>query len=186
MGAIATSRRTRSMAYDPVARALHWLTVLLIAAEYTVGLTMPGIHRNTRVSTLIAIHLALGSGILLLIVLRIAWRSRHRPPPPPPLPRWQRYVAAGTHAALYAALVLTPLTGWATASAHGWPVRAFGLLPLPALVAHPPHVPPWFWEAHVFMVYWVLLTLIIVHIAAALYHRLIRRDSVLSRMLPGL
>lgn len=186
MDAIVESRAARSRAYDPVARALHWLTVLLIAAEYTVGLTMPTIHRNTRVGALIAIHLALGSGILLVIALRIAWRLTHRPPPSPPLPRWQRYVAALTHSALYAALVLTPLTGWATASAHGWPVSAFGLVPLPALVAHPPHVPLWFWDAHVFMVYWVLLNLIILHVAAALYHRFIKRDSILSRMLPGL
>lgn len=186
MNAISENLTMQSEAYDPVARVLHWLTVLLVAAEYTVGLSMSDIHRNTKVGTLIGVHLALGSGILVIVVLRIVWRLTHRPPPAPPLRQWQRYVANGTHFALYAALILTPLTGWATASAHGWPVRAFGVIPMPPLVGHPPHLPPWFWEAHVFMVYWILLTLIGLHVCAALYHKFVKRDTVLSRMLPGL
>ena len=186
MSVIAQPQNALSASYDPIARALHWLTVLLIATEYAIGLSMPEIHRDTQVGTLIAIHLALGSGILLLVVLRVAWRLTHRAPPPPPMPGWQRYVAAGTHFALYAALLLTPLAGWATASGHGWPVRAFGLIPLPALLSHPPHVPPWFWGVHVFLVWWVLFNLIVLHVAAALYHRIIKRDSILGRMLPGL
>ena len=186
MNVIAVQQSSPSASYDPMARTLHWLTVLLVATEYAVGVAMPHIHRHTPVGALIAVHLALGSGILLLVVLRVAWRLTHRAPPPPPLPGWQRYVAGCTHFALYAALLLTPFAGWATASAHGWPVRAFGVMPLPALLAHPPQVPPWFWGVHVFLVWWVLFNLIVLHVAAALYHRIIKRDPVLTRMLPGL
>ena len=184
MSVIAEAQSAAAASYDPIARALHWLTVLLVATEYAVGVTMPRIHRHTPVGTLIAVHLALGSGILLLVVLRLAWRLTHRAPPPP-LPGWQKCVAAVTHFALYAALLLTPFAGWATASAHGWSVRAFGVIPLPALLAHPPRVPRWFWGVHVFLVWWVLLNLIVLHVAAALYHRIIKRDSILGRMLPG-
>lgn len=185
MNLIAEQHNLLSGRYDPIARTLHWLTVLLIVAEYAIGVTMPEIHRHTKVGTLIAVHLALGSGILLIVALRIAWRLTHRAPPPPPLPGWQRYVAGCTHFALYAALLLTPLAGCATASAHGWPVRAFGVLPLPALLTHPRQLPPWFWGVHVFLVWWVLFNLIVLHVAAALYHRIIKRDSILGRMLPG-
>jgi cytochrome b561 len=40
-------------------------------------------------------------------------------------------------------------------------------------------------KVHAGVLYWILLVLIVLHIGAALYHRLVRRDTVLSRMLPG-
>jgi len=38
---------------------------------------------------------------------------------------------------------------------------------------------------HAEVLYWILLALIAMHVGAALYHRFVKRDSVLSRMLPG-
>jgi cytochrome b561 len=172
-------------AYDPVARALHWLTVLLVLAEYLVGSLMPGIRLGTPFVFLIRLHLALGSGLLLVVLLRILWRLTHRPPPPPLLPAWQKRLAAATHFALYLALILMPLAGWASASAHGYPVRVFGILTLPTLVPYRAHIGFRLGDVHADVLYWILLGLIVVHIGAALYHRYLKRDTVLSRMLPG-
>lgn len=186
MSTVIKMQAVRSAVYDPVARATHWLTVLLVAAEYLVGSIMPGIHHGTPLGTMIRIHLALGSGILLLVLFRIFWRLTHRPPPPPSeLPLWQERLSRITHLALYAMLILMPVTGWASASARGWPVRAFGLIPVPALLAKGTRIGFRLGGVHADIVYWILLALIAMHVAAALYHRLVRRDSVLSRMLPG-
>lgn len=184
MSAAAESLRVQSSAYDPVARAAHWVTVLLVAAEYIVGSVMPSIHWGTPLGTLIKWHLALGSSLLLIVLFRIVWRLTHRPPPPPPMPAWQRQLAGVTHFLLYAALILMPLTGWASASARDWPVRAFGVLRLPALVPYRAHIGFRLGDVHADVIYWILLGLITMHVGAALYHRFVKRDSVLSRMLP--
>jgi cytochrome b561 len=185
MSAVLEAQPNSPAVYDPISRALHWLTVLLVAAEYVVGSVMPSIHHGTPLGTMIKIHLALGSGLLLLVVLRIVWRVTHRPPPAPPQPLWQQRLAGLTHVALYLTLILMPLAGWASASARGWPVRGFGVVPLPALVPQGKRIGFLLGDVHADVLYWILLGLIAVHVGAALYHRLVKRDSVLGRMLPG-
>ncbi len=184
MSAAAESLRVQPSVYDPVARAAHWLTVLLVAVEYIVGSVMPSIHWGTPLGALIKWHLALGSSLLLIVLFRVVWRLTHRPPPPPPMPAWQRHLAGVTHFLLYAALILMPLTGWASASARNWPVRAFGVLRLPALVPYRAHIGFRLGDVHADVIYWVLLGLITMHVGAALYHRVVKQDSILSRMLP--
>ena len=186
MSTIAEDRGMSVATYDPVARGLHWLTALLVLAEYLVGSAMPHVRPAPPFAVLVELHLALGSGLLLVVLLRILWRLTHRPPPPPPLPALHRKLAAMTHFLLYVTLILMPLSGWAAASADGYPVRAFGLLALPALVPYRARIGFILGMVHADVLYWIFLALIALHVGAALYHRLIKRDSVLSRMLPGI
>jgi cytochrome b561 len=60
----------------------------------------------------------------------------------------------------------------------------FGL-ELPQLVAT--RVAGWDWtgDVHALLANYLLLTLVGLHVLAALYHYFIRRDGVLQRMLPG-
>jgi cytochrome b561 len=172
--------------YDPVARIAHWLTFLLVAAEFAVGWTMPDIGWGTEPTGLIGVHLVLGGSLLLVILFRLFWRLTHRAPPPlMSLPAWQRWSAGATHIALYALLLIVPLTGLASASAREWPVRAFGLITLPAIVA--PHAQIGFklGDLHSDILSWVLVGAIGLHVLAALYHRFVKRDAVLKRMLPS-
>lgn len=173
--------------YDPVARSAHWATVLLVAAQFIVGWTMPDIHRGTLPVGLVAWHLALGSTLLVVVVFRLAWRLTHRPPPSPAgLPIWQQRTAAITHAALYVLLLLVPVTGWASASARAWAVRAFGVLPLPQILPAHARIGFRLGDVHGGILAWALLIVLGLHVLAALYHRFILRDTVVSRMLPGL
>lgn len=185
MSTIVEVRSARAASiYDPVARIAHWLTVLLVVAQFVLGWTMPDIHRGTEPVGLIAWHLVLGSTLLVVVVFRLAWRLAHRPPAPPVgLPLWQKRTATITHAALYVLLLLVPITGWASASARVWVVRAFGLLPFPQILA--PHARIGFelGNIHGGILAWGLLAIVSLHILAALYHRFVLRDTVLSRML---
>ena len=178
---------TAPAAYDPVARAAHWLTFILVAAEFTIGWTMPDIEWGTEPTGLIGIHLMIGGSLLIVILFRLLWRITHSAPPPvASLPAWQRWSAGITHVALYALLLIVPLTGLASASAREWPVRAFGFLRLPAIVA--PHAKIGFklGDLHADILSWALLGAIGLHVLAALYHRFIKRDAVLKRMLPSI
>ncbi len=145
---------------------------------------MPGIHRGTQPEGLINLHLSIGVVILLLVVLRLLWRIGH----PVALiadnvPVWQHRGAKATHAMLYFLLVLLPFMGWASASARGWSIDLFGLVPLPRILPSDPALGAQLGGIHVWTSY-ALLGFVGLHVAAALYHYFWLRDRVLPRMLP--
>jgi cytochrome b561 len=130
-------------------------------------------------------HKAIGITVLALTVLRVAWRLVHRPPPLPAFtPAWERGVAHATHWTLYVLLLVMPLSGWAMVSGPEGrrPLTWLGVADLPYLpvsgaTAGAGH------EAHE-LLGWLMLALVVLHVAAALRHHLILRDSILLRMLP--
>ncbi|SIT39202.1 putative cytochrome b561 [Paraburkholderia ribeironis] len=168
--------------YDGVARFFHWLVVLLIAAQFVIGWTMPDIHKGTRPEGLIAWHLGVGAALIAAVVLRIVWRVVH-PPMLAPLSPFLRVVSKITHGLLYLALLVVPVLGWANASSRGWSVKLFGLLPYPAISSVGSPVGHEMGDIHGYLA-WVLFALIALHFAAALFHRFILKDQVLQRMLP--
>jgi len=177
-----TSRPTR---YTGTAKALHWLIVALLASQYVVGYLMPHIGRNTVPGTLINLHFSIGVLIILVALSRLAWRLTH--PEPAPLdgvPPWQTVSARIVHWLLYVLLFVVPVLGWINASWRGFQVTLFGVVEMPKLIAT--RLPGWNWTGnmHEFLSWYVMLAVIGLHAAAALYHYFVRRDGVLQRMLP--
>jgi hypothetical protein len=87
------------------------------------------------------------------------------------------------HWLLYVLVLLTTLSGWLFASAHGWQIAWFFWLPLPM----PTGANPALLEAidgwhQIFE--WTLLILISVHVSAAFVDRFYYHDGVMRRMLP--
>lgn len=170
--------------YGAVAKLLHWLIFALVAAQFVIAWTMPEIHRGTPPEGLVAWHLSVGTAILLLIVLRLLWRLSH--PAPPPLagvPEWQRSLSRLVHGLLYAILLVDPVLGWGNASSRGYPVKLFGAIPLPALFEKGSRLGHQLGDIHSTLA-WVMLFLIGVHAASALYRHFIAKDPTLRRMLP--
>jgi cytochrome b561 len=182
--AMSESVSIKSSSYDPVAKVAHWVTFALVAAQFAVGWLMPEIGWGTEPTGLIGLHLALGATLFVVIVLRLVWRITHPAPAQLQIPAWQRRIAGLTHFSLYVLLIAMSLTGWASSSAREWPVKAFGLIPLPDLVA--PHAKIGFvlGDQHADLLCWIFLAVIVVHVAAALYHHFIKHDGVVRRMLP--
>lgn len=180
------SGTNREPSYGAVAKLLHWLTVFVLVLEFSLAWLMPDIHRGTKPEGLISLHLSFGLLILFLIVLRVFWRLSH----PVPLlrdglPLWQHRAAQATHGLLYLALFLMPLMGWANASSRGWEIHFFGLFRVPALVASGSRLGRDLGDIHVATSF-ILLGLVGLHVAAALYHHFWLRDRTLARMVPGL
>lgn len=170
--------------YSSTAKSLHWLIVALLIVQFTVAWTMPDIGRNTPVTTLISLHFTMGVVILAVAIVRLAWRVMHgEPEPPDGVPPWQTTSARIVHWLLYLLLFALPVLGWINASWRGMPIVMFGV-ELPQLVAT--RAPGWRWtgDVHALLSNYVLLTLVGLHVLAALYHYFIRRDGVLQRMLP--
>jgi cytochrome b561 len=177
-------RSANAGAYGPVARTLHWLVFALVAAQIIVGWTMPHIRPGVPQEGLVAWHLSIGALLMLLVLLRLAWRVLRPTPLAAEMAPWERVLATLTHAALYLLLIVIPVLGWAAAGYFGYSVRLFGFIPVPALADHTMR---WAHEAgdiHDLLTN-VLLGVVGLHVLAALWHYFVRRDRVLQRMLPG-
>lgn len=172
--------------YTRTAKVLHWLIVALLIVQFVLAWTMPDIRHDTKPDTLINLHLSFGALILAIAVVRLGWRLTHTDPPPEDgIPLWQVQSARVLHWLLYLLLFVIPVLGWMNASFRGFPVILFGLIELPKLMAT--HSPGFAWtgDVHGLLATYVLLALVGLHVAAAIYHWLVRRDGVLQRMLPG-
>ena len=178
--------------YTAVAIGLHWLIAIGVIALIAMGLTM--MHGAIAPATkfkLYQLHKSVGITVLLLMVLRVAWRLGHRPPPQPDaMPQLERRAAAGSHAAFYALLLGLPLSGWALVSVAplNIPTVLFGVIRWPHLamltgLRNKAPVAAVLEAAHAYGG-WLLAALILLHSAAALRHHFVAGDDVLRRMLP--
>jgi cytochrome b561 len=162
-------------------RALHWLMAIMVLAMLFIGVTMVSTLKP-RFLTLLAIHKPLGLAILVLALLRLGVRlGRGIPPLPTELPSIQVVAAKLSHITLYALLIAMPLIGWGMLSAGGYPIVLFGSIHLPAILPQDDRLYALLRTTHTLFAY-AFFAIILLHIAAALFHALIRRDGVFRAM----
>ncbi len=174
----------QATAYDGTAKTLHWLVALLLGCQFVTAALLPHIRMDTPPDTVINSHFSFGLVILVVMAVRLVHRWLHPVAVAPgEAPAWERLLARASHLAFYAILLVGPFLGWAAASAHGVPVRLFGLITMPDIA---PRKAGWALTAGDIhgLTMWVLLGLIGLHAAAALFHHFVRHDGVLQRMLP--
>lgn len=178
--------------YDAVAIAIHWLTAGAIAGQLVMGWTMTAMRPGAYLQySLYQWHKSVGITILVLSLIRLAWRLMHKPPPlPAEMPAWEQRLARLSHAGLYVLLIALPLSGWAVVSVSplNIPTMLYGIVPLPHLPVLPDLADRKAAEAVLKSVHhfagWVFVALLAGHIGAALRHHFRLHDDVLVRMLP--
>ena len=167
--------------FTPLARALHWLMAAMILAMLFIGVGMVSTVAPAH-QWLLALHKPLGVAILVLALARLVVRWRHPPPPlPEDLPTLQRLAAKASHWLLYALMLAMPLIGWAMLSAAGDPIMLGASLQLPSILPADPVLFALLRRMHAWLAY-LLFAMIVLHLAAALHHGLIRRDGVFESM----
>ncbi len=173
-------------AYTKIAITLHWLVALLIFSAFPLGLYMSDLKFSPLKLQLYSYHKWIGVTIFLLFIARLLWRITNKPPElPESIVAWQRRAAHAVHHLLYTLLFLIPVTGWLMSSAKGVPVMYLGLVQLPDLLGKDKALGNLLETTHSVLNY-LLLALVIMHIAAALKHHLIEKDETLTRMMPWL
>jgi cytochrome b561 len=175
---------TDRLQYGTTAKVFHWLIVALLLVQYLIGWLMPDIHRGMKPGAAMTFHVSVGLLVLILIVLRFAWRLIHPVAPESSLSPWQRLSSEAVHWLLYALVLATTVTGWLFASFRGWSMPFFYLVPMPMLAADNAAAAKTINGLHQAME-WALLVMIGIHIAAALAHIFIYRNRIMQRMLPG-
>jgi cytochrome b561 len=180
-----------SLSYDRVAKFLHWLIALAIIGMLALGWIMSSMPNAPGKFALFQWHKSIGITILLLSLIRLAWRLMHPPPAlPAAMPRWEKYAANLTHSLFYVLMIGMPFLGWimVSASKMNIPTMLYGFIPWPHLPVIPTldnkdaigHTAG---QMHGLLAY-VLAGLIVLHIGAASKHHLIERNDVVLRMAP--
>lgn len=172
--------------HSPAARAMHWAGAALIVVVFA-AIWVP-VDENADIAGLLRLGIHRSAGVLawLLTLARLLRRAVGTAPPlPATLPALQRYGARANAAALYLLLLAQPLLGLVASQAAGDTVEPFGLFVVPALVGRNRALARACFGWHETLAT-ALLLLIGLHVAAALYHHMVRRDGVLAGMLPAL
>ncbi len=172
--------------YGRAARALHWLTAVMLVLLFGLGLSMTRWFEEDEELKLrvYSWHEWTGLTVFGITAFRLWWRLGH-PAPPIDLPRLERIGSRLVHATLYVILIVQPVTGWLMNSAFGFTMVYLGLVPLPNLVSVDRPLALFLQRVH-FTLAMLLLGLAVAHAVAVLYHHIVQRDAVLRRMLPGL
>lgn len=171
--------------YTLVQRALHWITAVAVILLLAAAIGMNNVPPGPWMNGLYVLHWSLGVLVLPLALLRIAIRlGRPSPGFPADMPAWQRYAAEANHALLYAILVVNPLLGYLTKSAYGGSVTFFWIVDLPPVIGKNEALFERLSTVHG-VIGFAMIAIVAAHVGAALYHGVVRRDGIFSRMITG-
>jgi cytochrome b561 len=163
-------------------RFLHWLMAAMVLTMLGIGVAMVASLGDYHV--LVSIHRPLGISILILVVIRFVIRRLSKLPPfPATMSAQERWAASASEILLYTLLFVEPLVGWGMLSAARYPIVLFGSLHLFPILPHSVMLYAILRKTHTYLAYLLFLTFL-AHFAAILFHTLIVRDGLLSRMVP--
>jgi cytochrome b561 len=175
--------RNSSSSWGSLARTFHWVLGAAIIGMIAYGWWMN--HFPARADRFFyrSIHADIGYLVLLLTVLRLFWRGINPTPElPADTPSWQRIAARVSHGALYAVTILVAMLGWAHSGARTPDYSSFfGLFHVPQITSPDKAAAGAYEDRHIFFAY-VLLALIVLHVAAAAFHHFVKRDRIAARM----
>jgi cytochrome b561 len=177
--------RNTAQAYGWVTRSLHWLVALFILGLLCAGFYMTGLESSPFKLKVYGLHKSFGILVLMLVLARLVWRNANpRTGALPGHALWERALARVTHFALYAAMILMPLSGWVMSSAGDFSANFFGLFELPHIVAKNKMIFDLGRGVHEILAQF-LLVVVALHMAGAFKHHFIDRDETLQRMTYG-
>jgi len=154
--------------YDRVSIWLHWLVALAVLIQFTTGWVWGNFERGSDPRmVLFRIHIIVGTIVLVLALIRVVWRLTHVAPPlPRSMSRATVIASKVVHGLLYLAILIQPALGLLTITAFG---KSLGR---------------WPHGLHMALVN-VIAAIIVLHVAAAVWHQFIRRDGLIRRMIPA-
>lgn len=171
--------------YSKALATVHWIMAALIIFLIIAIEAREFIPRDNPLRGQVkALHFSLGLAALGFLVIRLGLRLASPTPAIVPKPAsWQIGLSHATHLALYLLMIALPLLGWATLSALGKDISFFGIA-VPPIIAEGKEFGKNLEEVHKTLGN-VMMYLIGLHAAAALFHHAIVKDNTLVRMLPG-
>lgn len=168
-------------AYGFISKLLHWIVAIAIITLISVGYYMSDLPISDQKYQIYSTHKAAGVCVLIFVIIRLVWRIMNiAPEMPKDTPQWQVIAADVNVKFLYFLMLCQPLSGIFMSLYGGHPINIFGLFAIPAFETKVKlaSLAKEFHEA--FSV--LLIICISLHLLAALYHHIIRKDGLLKRM----
>ena len=172
------------MGYGNTSRLFHWGTVLLLLVMIPTGLVMTQEIRRPLQDALFIVHKGLGPFVLVVVLARLGWRLAVPPDPlPPEIPALQRRAAGAVHAGLYLFLIVMAVSGYVRVTAGGFPIESLRAIGIPPLLGKDEALADTAKAIHA-TAKTGLIGLVLLHVGAAAFHGIVRRDGVVGRMWP--
>ncbi len=182
--------------YGLIAKWLHWVVVILFLASY---ISVYYRHWFTEDKTpenwtALQLHLSIGVTIAVVVVLRIIWRVTNRAPNLEPGTKLEHFAAHAGHYALYAIMIVMPITGYVGTGVN---TEYFFMFDIPkfestqlfvSLVNNGLGIEFKEFEKPIDFIHknilgeWLVWLLILGHVLAALYHHFVKKDRTLQKM----
>ncbi|WP_456379306.1 cytochrome b [Thiolapillus sp.] len=173
--------RNTGETYGLISIVLHWSMAALVMCLFALGKYMITLdYYHPLYMRLPELHRGGGILVAILLVLRIAWRTFNPLPALAGSPR-ETALAALTHRLLYLLLLAIVLSGYLISTADGHALSVFGWFDLPALIAGKENLEDRAGEVH-YVLTWLLVLLLLLHVGGALKHHFIDNDNTLRRM----
>jgi len=161
---------------------LHWIAAILLGVALVLAWLLPR-KSDPGYAAMLELHKSVGIMVLALVVPRLLWRLRNPVSPAAGLTPLEARVSELAHWALYAVMLLIPLTGYLFSSAQGQGLDFFDLFTAASPLPTDPTVSRPMEFLHKTGQY-AIYGFVGLHVLAALYHYFVKRDGVLQRMLP--
>lgn len=177
--------RGAAVTYTRMQIALHWVSALLLCALFSLGYYMTSLTKGAPgKAAWVNLHKSLGLTAALVIAWRLITRIRRATPPSiPGLDCWEMELARITHRLLYMCMVVMPLSGYLGSSFNQYGTRFWGV-PLPRWGWVDDALQHMFYAVHSTTAY-LLLGLVVLHVAGVIKHQWFDAQRCVQRMLPG-
>ena len=170
--------------YDLGYKILHWLMAAMLIFMVVAGQGFGSVVSEADHLVMLTGHSSFGVVITLLLIIRLSKRFIFKSPVPnQQLTGWNQALSKTIQYGIYIALITVPATGMLTARSHELSVTPFGLINVSQSATSG------FNQGQFELLRLmhetslkVLVVLVLVHVAGAMYHRLIRKDAVLASM----
>ncbi len=174
--------KNTDQSYGSIAKFFHWFMAIAIICLLAGGF----LFDRESFPFLFKAHKTIGFLILTLAIARLLWRFGNIVPSyDNKFPKIMTLAAHSAHYILYALMIMMPLSAFISSNANQYPVSFLFLFDMPSFFSHKDvELAKSMMQIHKFLAL-VLIFFISVHILAALYHHFIKKDNVLTRMLPS-
>ena len=175
------SDTARAASYTPLAKAFHWIIAALMASMFiTIWIREETERGSPERAFWTDAHTSLGILVFVLTVARLAART----PTPPPfgVSELAHKAAKAMHGLLYLVTLLVPVSGFLRMTAKDRVTNFFGI-GIPSPTGDAPGIYAFGRALHGEPMQYIVLALIALHIAAALWHHFVVKDATLRRMM---
>jgi cytochrome b561 len=169
--------------YNAVTRATHWLTVILVAATFTLAPEDINEIVDPNQDLGVQTHETLGVIVFGLTIFRLFWVFLVQRQLDIPMSQWARISSKIVQGLLYLLLILVPLTAIFGTWLKGGDLSLLREIVVTSPIQTNKKVGDLFMDLHPVFAD-TLIWFAVLHAAAALFHHYFLRDSVLKSMLP--